>query len=68
MKDKLKEMEEATQEEEDEDTNTSKGKKKVNLEYEFLELDPPLGKKEPFLKALKGFRIFQCLMGTWIHK
>lgn len=38
-----------------EDEDFSKGKEKVSFEDEILELDPPLGEQEPFLKALKEF-------------
>ena len=43
MKDKFKEMEEATLRKEDEDTNISKGKLKVDLEDEIPKPNPPLG-------------------------
>ena len=52
MKDKLKEIEDATQTKEDEDFG--KGKEKV-LEDEISQPDPPLGEKEPFLKSRKVF-------------
>lgn len=53
MKDKLKEIEDASKDKEDEDLN--KGKEKMSLEDEILGLDPPIGEQEPFLKSLKEF-------------
>lgn len=66
VKDNLKEIEDATQVKEDEDFN--KGKEKVSLDNEIPKPDPPLGEKEPFLKALKAFggkKYRECVFISW---
>lgn len=52
-KDKLKEIEDATQAKEERDY--SNGKEKVSLEDEVPKPNPQHGEQEPFIKALKAF-------------